>query len=127
MWYFEKITRRCYKKYKSNGTPTSKVIYQRAMTKQRRYFWKAKRNSWLYYINGISPKTPSRVVWRRVQKLAGKFIPAKTPSLKVCDTLVTNPTDVAECLGQHFFEVSSSKNYTAECQQIRDTSSFGSF
>ena len=62
-----KITRRCYKKYKSSGTPTSKVIYQRAMAKQRRYFRKAKRNSWLYYINGISSKTPSRVVWRRVR------------------------------------------------------------
>ena len=116
-----KITRRCYKKYKSSGTPTSMVIYQRAMAKQRRCFRKAKRNSWLYYINGISSKTPSRVVWRRVQKLAGKFIPAKTPSLKVGDTLVTNPADVAECLGQHFSKVSSSKNYTAEFQRIRDT------
>ena len=116
-----KITRRCYKIYKSSGTPTSKVIYQLAMAKQRRYFRKAKRNSWLYYINGISSKTPSRVVWRRVQKLAGKFTPAKTPSLKVGDALVTNPADVAECLGQHFSEVSSSKNYTAEFQQIRDT------
>ena len=91
------------------------------MAKQRRYFRKAKRNSWLYYINGISSKTPSRVVWRRVWKLAGKFIPAKTPSLKVGDTLVTNPADVAECLGQHFSEVSSSKNYTAAFQRIRDT------
>ena len=62
-------------------------------------------------VNGISSKTPSRVVWRRVRKLAGKFIPAKTPSLKVGDTLVTNPADVAECLGQHFSKVSSSKNY----------------
>ena len=94
-----KITGRCYKKYKSSGAPTSKVIYRGAMAKQCRYFRKAKRNSWLYYINGISSKTPSRVVWRRVWKLAGKFITAKTPSLKVGDTLVTNPADVAECLG----------------------------
>ena len=56
-----------------------------------------------------------------VRKLAGKFIPAKTPSLKVGDTLVTNPADVAECLGQDFSEVSSYKNYTAEFQRIRDT------
>ena len=55
-----------------------------------------------------------------MQKLAGKFTPAKTP-LKVGDTLVTNPADVAECLGQHFSEVSSSKNYTAEFQRTRDT------
>ena len=117
----KKITRRCYKKYKSSGTPTSKVIYQRAMAKQHRYFQRAKRNSWLYYINGVSSRTPSRVVWRRMRKLAGKFTPAKTPSLKVGDTLVINPADVAECLGQHFSEVSSSKNYTAEFQRIRDT------
>ena len=116
-----KITRRCYKKYKSSGTPTSKVIYQRAMAKKCRYFRKAQQNSWLYYINDISSKTPSRVVWRRVRKLAGKFIPAKTPSLKVGDTLVTNSADVAECLGQHFSEVSTSRNYTAEFQRIRDT------
>ena len=56
-----------------------------------------------------------------MQKLAGKFIPAKSPSSKVGDTLVTNPADVAECLGQHFSEVSSSKNYTDEFQRIRDT------
>ena len=116
-----KITRRCYKKYKSSGTPTSKVIYRRAMAKQRRYFRKAKRNSWLYYIDGISSKTPARVVWRRARKLAGKFIPAKNSSLKVGDTFVTNHADVAECLGRHFSEVSSSKNYTAEFQRIRDT------
>ena len=54
-------------------------------------------------------------------KLAGKFTPAKTPSLKVGDNLVTNHADVAECLGRHLSEVSSSKNYTAEFQRIRDT------
>ena len=74
------------------------------MAKQLRYFQKAKQNSWIYYINGISSKTLPRV-WRRVWKLAGKFIPAKTPFLKVGDTLVTNPT-VADCLGQHFSEQS---------------------
>ena len=37
------------------------------------------------------------------------------------DTLVTNPADVGECLGQHFSKVSSSKNYTAKFQRIRDT------
>ena len=83
------------------------------MAKPRRYFRKAKRNSWRYYINGISSKTPSRVVWRRVRKLAGKFIPTKTSSLKVGDILVTNPADVAECLGLLF------RGF--EFQRIRDT------
>ena len=56
-----------------------------------------------------------------MQKLGGKFTPAKAPSLKVGDTLVTNPTDVSECLGHHFSKVFSSKNCTAEFQRIRDT------
>ena len=90
------------------------------MAKQRRYFRQAKRNSWIYYINGINSKTP-RVVWKKVQKLAGKFVPPKTPSIRVGDNLITNPSEVAESLGQHFSDVSSAKNYSAEFQRISDT------
>ena len=116
-----KITRRCYKKYKSKGTPTSKNIYQRAMAKQRRYFRRAKRDSWIYYINGINSKTPSRFIWKKVRKLAGKFVPPKSPSLRMGDNLITTPSEVADSLGQHFSSVSSASNYSAEFQRIRQT------
>ena len=65
----------------------------------------------------ISSKTRSRIVWRRVRKLEGKFILTKTPSLKVGDSIVANPTDVVECLGQHFSNFSSSKNVLSATPQ----------
>ena len=56
-----KVTRKCYRRYKTSASPQAKVIYKRALAKQRRYYKKAKRESWLHYINGINSKTPSKV------------------------------------------------------------------
>ena len=116
-----KVTRKCYRRFKTSGSPQTKIIYHRALAKQRKYYKKAKRDSWLYYINGISSKTPMRTVWRKIRKLSGKFIPAPLPTLKVNDTLITDPNEVANKLGKHFSEISSSTNYSPQFQRIRDS------
>ena len=56
-----------------------------------------------------------------MRKLAGKFVPPKTPSLRIGDSLVTNPADVAESLGKHFSNISSPDNYSSEFQRIRNS------
>ena len=81
---------------------------------------KAKRESWLYYINEINSKTPLSVVWRKVRKLSGKFIPSPLPTLKINGTLVRNPSAFAEKLGRHFSDISSPHNYSDEFQKVRD-------
>ena len=115
-----KVTRKCYRRYKSNASPQSKIIYKRALAKQRQYFKKAKRDSWLYYINGINSKTPMRTVWRKIRKLSGKFVPSPLPALKINDKTITEPGEVANELGKHFANISSSENYSPEFQNIRD-------
>ena len=114
-----RITRKTYKKYKSSGTTQAKIIYQRAMAKQRKYFKKVKRDSWIYYINGINSKTPSILVWRKIRKLSGKFVPSPLPKLKINNNLVSDPCKVAEELGKHFSQISSSRNYSPRFQKIR--------
>ena len=116
-----KIARKCYKKYKSSGSQISKTIYQRSLAKKRRYYRKAKRESWMYYINGITSKTPSRLVWRKIKKLSGKFVPSPPPTLKVDNQLLTESLEVAEALGKHFADVSSPNNYTEEFRRIRNS------
>ena len=116
-----KITRKCYRRFKNSGSQTTKIIYQRAMAKKRRYYRKAKRESWLYYINGISSKTPSRFVWKKIRKLSGKFVPSPLPTLKINNNLITDPGEVANTLGKHFSDVSSPNNYSEEFQRIRNT------
>ena len=115
-----KVTRKCYRRYKTSNSLQSQVIYKRVLAKQRRYFKKAKKESWLYYINGINSKTPIRVVWRKIRKLSGKFIPSPLPALKINNSLITEPTQVADELGKHFSEISSPNNYSPEFQNIRD-------
>ena len=116
-----KITRKCYRWYLSSRSIVSKSIYQRAMAKQRNYFKKVKKESWLFYINGINSKTPSRLIWKKIRKLSGKFVPSPTPCLKINNVLLTKPDDVAEKLGEHFSEVSSSRNYSTHFQNVKNS------
>ena len=60
------------------------------------------------------------MVWRKVRKLSGKFIPSPLPTLKINDTLVTEPSEVAEKLGRHFSDISSPHNYSEEFRNVRD-------
>ena len=116
----KKVTRKHYRRYKSSASLQTKLTYKRALATQRHYYKKAKKESWLYYINGINSKTPLSVVWRKVRKLSGKFIPSPLPNLKINDTLVTEPSEVAEKLGRHFPDISSSHNYCDEFRKVRD-------
>ena len=115
-----KITRKCYRKYKTSGSSQAKTIYQRALAKQRKYFKKVKRDSWIYYINGINSKTPSRKVWQKIRKLSGKFTPTPLPNLKINDSLITDPKEVSERLGEHFSNISSTNNYSHHFKKIRE-------
>ena len=114
-----KITRKCFRRYKTSGSSTAKITYLRNQAKQRKYFKKAKRDSWMYYINGISSKTPQRKVWNRIRKLCGKYVPNPMPTLKIGDTIITKPEEVAENLGSHFAAVSDPSQYSPNFQNIR--------
>ena len=116
-----RIARKCYRRFKTNPSATSKTIYQRALAKERKYIRKCKRESWLHYINGINSKTPQRLVWKKIRKLSGKFVPTPTPTLKIDGDIITKPEDVAEKFGKHFSEISSSKNYSPHFNNIRNS------
>ena len=91
------------------------------MAKQRKYFKKIKKDSWICYINGINSKTPSRLVWNKIRKLSGKFIPSPTPTLESNGNVLGDPSEVAEKFGSHFSSVSSSENYSDHFLNIRNT------
>ena len=116
-----RVTRKCYRRYKTSGSPEAKIAYLRNQAKQKKYFKQVKRDSWLYYINGINSQVASRIVWRKIKKLSGKFVPTPLPSVKVNNILITDPEEVAEKLGDHFAGVSSPSQYSPEFQNSRNT------
>ena len=75
----------------------------------------------MYYINGINSKTPSRKIWQKIRKLSGKFTPTPLPNLKVEDSLITDPKEVSERLGDHFSKVSSPSNYSRHFRRIHES------
>ena len=116
-----KITRKCFRRFKTSGSPQAKTTYLRNQAKQRKYFKQVKRESWLYYINGINSKVSIKSVWKKVKKLSGKFVPTPPPPLKINNTIITKPEEVAERLGEHFASVSSPSQYSAEFQDLRNS------
>ena len=104
-----RTTRTFYRRFKKNASLQTKSAYQQAVAKQRKYYKVAKRTSWICYINGISSKTPARVVWKKIKKLNGKYVPTPLPAIKVGDQLITDPADVSEKLAEHFASISCSK------------------
>ena len=115
-----KVTRKCYRRYKTSGSSPAKIAYLRNQAKQRKYFKQVKRDSWMYYINGINSKVAARTVWT-IKKLSRKFVPSLLPSLKIGNNVITDPDEVAVKLGEHFSSVSSPSQYSPEFQQIRNS------
>ena len=62
-----RVTRKCYRRYKTSGSPQAKTAYLRNQAKQRKYFTQVKRDSWLFYINGINSQVPTRIVWKKIK------------------------------------------------------------
>ena len=116
-----RIARKCYRRFVTRPSAVTKTIYQRALAKQRKYIRKAKKESWIHYINGINSKTPQRLVWKKIRKLSGKFVPSPSPILKINDDLISKPEDVAEKLAKHFSDISNSSNYSRQFQDIRNS------
>ena len=57
----------------------------------------------------------------KFRKLSGKYVPSPTPCLKIDNVMITKPEEVAEKFGKHFSEISSSKNYSAHFNDIRNS------
>ena len=104
-----RMTRKFYRQYKNSPSAESKTIYQRAVAKQRNYYKKVKRDSWICYVNGINSQTAMREIWKKIRKLRGKYVPSPPPTLKEGNKIITDSEEVANKLGKHFSDISSSK------------------
>ena len=122
-----KIVRKCYRKYLSSPSQVNKIIYQRAVAKNRKYIKEAKQKSWQEYISGIDSNVPSSKIFNKIRKLTGKYIPSPSPILNINNTLIQDSKEVSDELSKHFSKVSSSNNYTPEFQQIRNRTIISDF
>ena len=76
-------------------------------------FAQAEQCSWKKYVSSINCRTGLHTVWRRVQKLAGRFAPSPVPRSVAGDT-IQSTQEVADELVNYFASVSHSGNHSPD-------------
>ena len=78
------------------------------------------RNSWKHYVSKLNSRTPIKKTWDMVRKILGKKHNSHVSQLKVNNSFITNKKDIADVIGKTISQNSSSTNYSAEFQRIKN-------
>ena len=111
--------RASFTRYKRHNSEYYRIEYRKSRALFRFKIKKSRKNSWTVYISKINSKTPLTLVWKKIRKIAGKYVPSKPPVLKVNGTIVAEPLEVANILATHFAEVSK-KSDSRPCAEHRN-------
>ena len=106
---------RAERSYRRHRDVHHKIAYNREKANCRLVFRTAQKSSWQQYVSSINSRLSPHKLWKRVQKIAGKFRPSPTPLLILPhNNIVQVHGDVATLLAEHFSSVSGDHNYSAE-------------
>ena len=70
----------------------------------------ARKSSWQSYVSALNFQTPEPEVWKKMRKIAGKFVPSPPPVIKIDDDIIADPKLVASAFSCHFAKISSKEN-----------------
>lgn len=87
------------------------INFKQAKARARFIRRQAEKDSWQKYISSINSSVTSKHIWDQVRKFKGEYSSYTIPLLTSPDTQSTLE-DQANLLGEHFYKVSCSANYT---------------
>lgn len=99
--------------YKKNRTQENLIEVKRTRATKIRTIKESKKQSWQKYITKINPDTPSKNIWERISKIAGKNILRQTTTITKNNQIYTKPQDIVNVIADTFEENSSNKHYSA--------------
>jgi hypothetical protein len=82
-----------------------------ARTAARAAVEKAKKDSWERFVSSINPENTSKELWDKVNRLNGKKS-GQPIKLRFNNDITDNPSLISELLADHFYQASSSSNYS---------------
>ena len=85
-----------------NPTAANKMEYKRLRGVTKRIFKDAKATSWKSYVSSLNDSADTSSVWKKVNKIKGKFNPRPASSLKINDVSINSPEEVAKVFADHF-------------------------
>ena len=66
----------------------------------------SQNSSWKKYVSTLNSNTEDAKVWKKVNKIKGKYQPKPPPTLKVNGTTLIKPKEVATALAEHYASAS---------------------
>ena len=96
--------KRAFRKFDRRSTTENLIAFKKARAFARRTIREAKAVSWRTYVSSLNRFTPTTQIWTRIKRIAGRFSSVPLPVLRVNNTDVTHPSDVAEEIGRALCE-----------------------
>ena len=87
------------------------IEFKRLRAIARKVVLQAKREHWKKYITSISSETPLGVIWKKVQKINGKFKPQNLPLLLHNGNYTASQVETANVFAERFSEISSGRSF----------------
>ena len=101
-----RATRRSLTRLRRHRNEENLVAYKRNRAILRRAIKEAKRQSWSNFVSSINSKTPLSIIWKKIRKISGKFVPSPPPALDVDGHIITDPETVNNCFAENFARIS---------------------
>ena len=98
---------------KQSRTIENKISYNRHKARCRYIFNNARRNCWRTYMTSINQRTKLSEIWKKVNKISGKFTLSPCSILKI-NVIVKEKEQVAQALKDTFAATSSDESYTVQ-------------
>jgi ribonuclease HI len=114
-----KARKKALRIFSRRPTKENLMEFRRLRAKARQVVKSSQRKSWQAYVSSINCTTSSTKVWHRANKIKGRHKSTTIAGIESNNHLFTAPKEIADCIGQHFADVSSSHHYSASFQQTK--------
>ena len=111
--------RRAWNKYRRNKSEENFIDFKRTNALARRVMRSSKKECWRKYVTSINENTPVTSVWKKVHKIAGKYVTNPAPVLNIGGNVIADPEEVAEKLADHFSNISKGKHLSNEFRSLK--------
>lgn len=116
----KKLQNKAWCNFRRYPTYDNLLAFKQAKAKARYIRKDAEKSSWQKYITTINSTTTSKKMWDQVRKFNGDYSPYTIPILTDPGTQ-TSLEEQADILGEHFYTISSSANYTQSFLMYKQT------
>lgn len=88
------------------------IEFKRLKAKARLTYRQAHKESWKLYVSEIRSETPISKIWKKINKLRGRYKGAHIPTLKVNNESIIDPSKVANIIAGSLNEISKGRAST---------------